>query len=179
MKKILSASVVTLLFAGLIGLTSCKKDVVVTVNIADQTACYPASPFISSQTIKTFDVTLAEIQSAFAQAGVTFSTDKIKTAKFKKFKAKIEANTTVTDFSHLSGMQLYVKETGVAGLGDQVAYADFSGTEVTLNLNGFDIKPLLSKNSMTLSLVATNKNNNTPEVCFKLTSGVIEFEAQK
>ncbi len=187
MKKILSASVVTLLFAGLIGLTSCKKDVVVTVNIADQETCLPASGIQwANGNDKTFQIPVSDIQAAFTQAGVDFSLEKIKSSKFKNLKLKV--STTAASFDDISGASVYVKDSApttggnASGLGSQIAYIDNIGngsTEITLNLTGFELKPLLSSATLYVTIRVYNEASGNAAVCVKLTSGVIELEAQQ
>lgn len=187
MKKILSASVVTVLFAGVIALTSCKKDVTVTVKIADQETCIPASTNQWQYGYdKVFQIPVSDVTAAFSQAGVSFSTEKIKTAKFKNLKLKI--STTAATFDQISGAQVFVKNSAPTTggndteLGSKVAYIDNIGngsTEITLSLTGFELKPLLSGTTLYVTIRVYNEDGGTSAVCAKLTSGVIEVEAQK
>lgn len=189
MKKILSASVVTVLFAGVIALTSCKKDVTVTVKIADQEHCISATTANPQYGFdKTFEILMSDVQTAFSQAGVTFSSEKIKTAKFKNFKLKIGVSSTAINFDDISGAQVYAKTTppttGGADteLGQQVAYIDNIGNntqEITMSLTGLELKSFLNEAKLYVTIRVYNESAGNDQICIKLTSGVIEIEAQK
>lgn len=180
MKKILTASFVVVALAGILSITSCSKAVVVLAPISDKSVCFDASAFIGSQD-KTYDVLVSDIQAAFSQAGVTYDVARIKSSKFKGFKAVI---TSGTNFDNIAGFQVYAQSPGAGAPteADKVAYIDFTGTgvtEVDVTVTGMELKNLLSKDKIILTVRTFNNKNNTPEVCFKLTGGVIEFEAKK
>ncbi len=181
MKKFSLVLLTAIAFAGIIGLSSCNKDIAFFVPIDDEQVCIPPKQFVSgSGIVNTYEITNTQIQSAFSAAGVKYDASKIKSASFKGFKVRVA--TTTVNFNDISGISIYAKAEGTAGDGEQVAYVNPTGsgiTEIDLGINGTNIKSLLLANKIIVTVRTFNNKNNTPETCFTLTSGVIAVEATK
>ncbi len=180
MKKIISVAFMAVLFAVSISITSCNKDVLVIYNVPEKEGCLPSTGIQSSTGYAfTEEILVSDIKSVFNTVNATYDLSRIKTAKFKGFKAVI--STTGVNFDQISGLQLYIKADGASGDGEQIAYVDNIGNgvaEVTLNLNGVDIKPLMSNEKLILTLRVFNKAGGNSAVCVKATSGTIEIQAK-
>lgn len=180
MKKIMSAAFVAVLFATTLSITSCNKEVLVIYNVPEKEGCLPATG-IQSATGYAFteEVLVSDIKAAFTAVNATYDLSRIKTAKFKGFKAVV--STTGANFNQISGLQLYIKADGASGDGEQIAYIDNIGNgvaEVALTLNGVDIKPLMSNEKLILTLRVFNKAGGNSAVCVKATTGTIEIQAK-
>lgn len=180
MKKIMSAAFVAVMFATTLSITSCNKDVLVIYNVPEKTVCLPTTGSNPQNGFAdTAVVLVSDIKAAFSAVNATYDLSRIKTAKFKGFKAVI--STTGANFDQISGLQLYIKADGTSGDGQQIAYIDNIGNgvaEVALTLNGVDIKPLMSNEKLVLTLRVFNKAGGNSEVCVKATTGTIEIQAK-
>lgn len=177
MKKISLFTICATLFVLAATLNSCtKEDVTVVQKLSDKPVCLPQQQFQATNTDNSFTITQADITAAFSAVGATYSPDKIKNLKVSEVKAKI--TTTAATFNEIGGFEVYAKGPNTTGDGTQVAYVgniDNNATEVTLSINGTDIKELLSGTSITFVVRVTNKTNGNAAVCFNLTGGLLQY----
>lgn len=177
MKKISLFTICATLFVLAATLNSCtKEDITVVQKLSDKPVCLPQQPFQKSNTDNTFTITQADITAAFSAVGATYNPDKIKNLKLSEVKAKI--TTTAATFNEIEGFEVYAKGPNTSGNGTQVAYVgniDNNATEVTLSINGTDIKDLLSETSITFVARVTNKTNGNAAICFDLTDGLLQY----
>lgn len=178
MKKITSLFSTLAVFAALFTITACsKEDVIVIQNLADQSVCLPQNQFQSVNKNNSFTVTQSDIAAVFQAAGATYSPDKVKAMKLSEIKAQITTNAAT--FNEIEGFEVYAKGPNSTGNGIQVAYINNianNATEITLLINGEELKSLLSETSITFTAFVTNKAAGNAEVCFKLTGGKLEYK---
>lgn len=179
MKKLFNLSAIAL-FLSMFFITSCNKDVTVFYNVGELSGCLPQTNIQSANGYEyTEEVLVSDIRAAFDAAKVTYDLGRVKTARFKNFKAVV--STTGANFDQIAGMQLYVKADGTSGAGEQIAYVDNIGSgvaEVALTLNGVDIKSLMNNQKLILTLKVFNKSAGNDAICVKITSGIIEIQAK-
>ncbi len=161
--------------------TSCKKDVVITYNIADNQLCLVDLPFaLADGSTTSFNITQAQLQAAFSAASTTYSLDRITKVVAKGFKVKISGGATNLD--KISGFQVFAKVQSTAGLGTMIASTSTAfatgANEVDLAIHGTDLKSFLGTEDIVITLRAYNKDSS-PAICLTLTNGVIEFSASK
>lgn len=182
MKKNLTFPFLTVLFALLLGVSSCTKDdLVVPYNLGDQSFCVEVNPF-QATTEHTFSITQAQVNAVLSAAGVT-DIGKVKKAALKTgFKASIATGGTALNFDEFEGMQVFMKETGTSGDGSQIAYTNTLGagaTETEFLLNGTDLILALKKD-VTFTVKITNKPaGNSNKACVLLSKGTIELSVKQ
>lgn len=180
MKKFSLISFTVITLAAVIGLSSCNKTLELGLKLDSQQICIPAQQFVVSAGVpQTFTIPVTKIQSEFAANGVTFDLNKIKSATFKNYKIKV--NTTSANFNYVGGVSVYAKAEGAAGNGEQIAYTNITGsnvTEVDLLSNGVNLKSLLNGN-IVITVLTYNNANNSPETCFSLENGNILVQTSK
>lgn len=140
------------------------------------TQCLSYTSFEGTK-VYVFNLNQSDVQAAFQAAGVSFDLGKIKNAKVSQIKA--EVTTTTATFNDIAGFEVYVRKPG-APMSEaiQVAYIGNitnNATEVTMNINGTDLKALLSENILEIVLRVTNKNGSGAPICMKLKEGKIEY----
>ncbi|MBK7147298.1 MAG: hypothetical protein IPH78_00410 [Bacteroidetes bacterium] len=180
MKKFSLVVFTATLFAAIVGISSCNKALELGLKLDAEQICIPAQQFVVAAGVpQTFTIPVTKIQSEFAANGVTFDLNKIKTATFKNYKIKV--NTSSANFNYVGGVSVYAKAEGAAGNGEQIAYTNLTGsnvTEVDLLSNGVNLKSLLNGN-IVVTVLTFNNANNSPETCFSLENGTILVETSK
>ncbi|MFM2306846.1 MAG: hypothetical protein RLZZ367_1515, partial [Bacteroidota bacterium] len=87
-----------------------------------------------------------------------------------------------TTLDEISSIEVYIKETGTSGDGTQIAYSPTianGATEIQLNLNGTDLKDVVTKD-MTLTVKVLNKaSGNTQKACLTLTNGIVDVSVKQ
>lgn len=182
MKKSFALPFLAVLFAGLLCISSCKKeDLVVPYNFGDQPICLEVDPYQSVR-VHTFSITNAQMLSILNAAGVT-DLSKVKKATLKQgFKAVITTAGTATNLDELEGMQVYMKETGATDDGVQIAYTDVitpGSTETEFKLHGTNLIDAVTKD-VTFTVKITNKvAGNSKKACIVLSQGTIEVAVKQ
>ncbi|MCW5907943.1 MAG: hypothetical protein KIS94_08805 [Chitinophagales bacterium] len=177
MKKLITAFAVIAVAVVAFTVSSCNQsDVIVIQNMDEINQCLSYSSF-EGTTVYVFSLSKSDVQAAFQAAGVSFDLEKVKNAKVSQIKA--EVTTTAATFNDISGFEVYVRKPG-ASMSEaiQVAYVGNianNATEVTLNINGTDLKALLSENVLEIVLRVTNKNGSGAPICMKLKEGKLEY----
>lgn len=137
--------------------------------------CFEASAFVAAQEFD-YTVTQADLQTVFTAAGATISD--VENAELESL--TVEVTDSAKNLNEISGMQVYVREVGATAHGEQIAYVgDIADNAVSVNfsMNGTELKDWLAKDSFEVHIVVFNEENNTDEVCLKLTQGRISITA--
>jgi hypothetical protein len=176
MKKVLSTTTIFSLLAILLTIGSCtKEDVIVLQNMEEYSYCVPASIY-DGTTTQTFTLTQSQIQAAFAAVGATYNQDRIKNLNLKQISAQITTNAAT--FNQIAGFEVYAKGPNTQGNGTQIAYIgniENNATQVTMLLNGAELKELLNETSIIITLRVTTKPGGNDEICMKLTDGILAY----
>lgn len=164
--------------AGLFSISSCTKDpLIVPYNLGEFSLCFNNSAFIQYQDFA-FPITKEDVKGAFQSAGVSFDPSKIENAKLTNLEGVI--TTTGAQFNTFASIEVYVREIGATGNGEQIAYTENLGDNnsigVAFQVNGTQLKEWLQKEGFELHVRVLNKANNTPQTCLKLTAGIIKIE---
>jgi hypothetical protein len=176
-KKVLTFAITLLVFAGVATFTSCTKaPLVFKYNVGDKDLCLPANPYQGYQ-VYTFPINHNDL---LAVVGATTDLSKVNSAKAKGFQVALSSGGT--DLSQIATVEVYMKlATNTTSLGDQIAYSTAFGTgisNVTLSLNGTDVKQALS-NDMVMTVKVLNVTSGNTPICMKLTQGYIEMEVKQ
>jgi hypothetical protein len=179
MKKIYFATVTLIIFAAIIGITSCstKDPIIIKYDLGILKATLPTYAGQHYHTF-TFPVKQTDIKAAFSAAGQTWNPDKIKKASLKGI--DVEVDLVGQTFDDLASIELYAKDDSTTADGLQIAYTDAiptGGIKITLKLNGSDMLSLVKKDHFNLFLKVLTKGAIT-EQTIKLTSGAMQFEVQ-
>jgi hypothetical protein len=179
MKKISLFTICATLFVLTATLNSCKKeDLVVVQDLSDWEVCLPATSNYGT-TVFTDTLKKSEVEAAFTAVGATYSADRIKNLKLKQISAQITTNAVTTDFDEIGGFEVYAKGPGTTGDGTQIAYTNgisADASQLTMLLNGAEIKDLLSGDYIVLTLRVSTKQGGHNDICFKLTGGLLEYK---
>lgn len=173
MKKLfLSMATVVAIFS-MVTISSCgKNEVTVPFNIDEQTFCIAQNPFNTYATFD-FNITKTTIQAAFAAANQTYDVSKLKEAKLSGLKVVTESSAIT--FDEFQGVEVYLREVGATADGEQVAYSQSIGSgvnEVTLAMNGKELKDWVAKDQFQVHVKVLNKGSNAA-TCVKMRGGVI------
>jgi hypothetical protein len=178
MKKIITLSFFLLLAAGFVTINSCTSEpLIVSYGMSDQTLALTADPLAQHYQIFTFDVHHADVVSALTAAGITDVSRATKAALKTGFKATVPVGSNL---DAIGNIEVYMKQLGSGGTGDQVAYSDAIGTgatEVNLLVNGNDIK-LAVTNDVTFTVKVLNKTAISAQN-LTLTNGFIDVSVRK
>jgi hypothetical protein len=168
MKKLVSATLVLAIFAGIAITSSCKKeDINVILSLTDKRVCLTATPNIRYQE-EDFDVLRTDVESAFSSAGASFDLDKIQEIKFLEANAALE---TSGNFDDISNVEVYIRPFGASGDGEQIAYGSAGNgvSTLTLQFNGTDLAALFKANDhLVLKVKVLNKAGGNAAKCVKL-----------
>lgn len=182
MKKTFSLSIVAVLFAAMLSVSSCtKEDLVIPYDLGSLTGCIEPNQFQGYQTYS-YNISHDDIHDALAAVGVTDMT-KIKQARLKSgLKASISATGLATNLDELASVEVYIKETGTQGDGTQVAYSPAianGATEIELSMNGTELKDFITKDMTILVKILNKTSGNTKKACLTFTKGIIDISAKQ
>jgi hypothetical protein len=182
MKKSYAMPVLAILFAAILSISSCKKDdLVVPYDLGNQTVCVDPNPYQGYITYTT-NTNHNDVQAVLTAAGVKDLNRLTKAALRTGFKATVSATGVATTLDEISSIEVYIKETGTSGDGTQIAYSPTianGATEIQLNLNGTDLKDVVTKD-MTLTVKVLNKaSGNTQKACLTLTNGIVDVSVKQ
>ena len=179
MKKLITLSFFAFIAAGFFAISSCNSDpLVVTYSIPDQTVALAADAGTQHYQTFTFDVHHSDVTAALTAAGITDLGRVTKAGLKTGF--KIGVVTTGTNLDQIGNVEVYMKQMGTGGTGDQVAYSDAIGagaSEVMLLINGIDVKLAVSSD-VTFTVKVLNKTALTAQ-SLKLSSGAIDVTVRK
>ena len=180
MKKLVSLLSVALFISAIFFVSSCGKDVTVSYTMPEYEQCLAFQQYASSTGfVKRYTIQQADLQAAFTAASVTYVSNRITSMVARGLKLKVSGSSTT--LNGLGGASVYIKTQSST---DSTQIASTSGTiadgaqEVTLALNGTDLKSMLGTEPLIVTLRLYNKDNS-PAVCAKLASGTIDFGLRK
>ena len=129
---------------------------------------------------QTYTIQQADLQAAFTAASTTYVANRITSMVARGLKLKVSGSSVSLD--GLGGASVYIKTQSTSGDGTQIASTSGSiaagASEVTLALNGTNLKSMLGTEPLIVTLRLYNKDNS-PAVCAKLASGTIDFGLRK
>lgn len=166
-----------------LGVSSCSKDpIAIPYNLSDfSPICIPASPNTYGTTTYEFPVSQNDIKSVITTAGVSDAWGRLQSAKLTAIQLQVTSGAST--FDEIAGVQLYAKNAGTSGDGEQVAYTpDISAGSATIDflLNGTEIAELVKSGDLVFTVKLTTKApGNQNAICMKLSKGVIEIKEKK
>lgn len=171
MKKLIFTSY-TIILASIL-LVSCEKDpLYIPYNSPDKEICLTATSaydYVSQE----FDVNHNDVKALV-------TADQLDLISSIMLKAGIKVATSNTSYNldQISSIELYMKEKGATGIGQQIAYSDpitAGAQEVTMQLNGVNLKDMATKD-MTMTVKVLNKSGGNSALCLTVKSTIFEIK---